>query len=112
MQKTTLGFNLYEKDDTFDITGETGLNATIEKINEVVEETKKSVSDGKEQLAAAITEKGIDTASEDTFETMAEKIKQIQSAGYGMHGKADTTIASDGTVRYVYGSCTIEQEDE
>lgn len=60
----------------------------------------------------AITEKGIDTASEDTFETMAEKIKQIQSAGYGMHGKADTSIASDGTVKYVYGTCTIEQEDE
>lgn len=77
MRKTTLGFNLYEKDDTFDITGENGLNATVEKINEVV-----------------------------------EKIKQTQSAGYGMHGKADTTIASDGTVKNVYGTCTIEQEDE
>ena len=74
MQKTTLGFNLYEKDDTFDVTGETGLNATIEKIN--------------------------------------EKIKQIQSAGYGMHGKADTTITSDGTVKNIYGACTIEQEGE
>lgn len=81
MQKTTLGFNLYEKDDTFDVTGETGLNATIEKINEVVE-------------------------------TMAEKIKQIQTAGYGMHGKTDTTITSDGTVKNIYGACTIEQEGE
>lgn len=81
-------------------------------IEKEMNEVKKSVSDSKEQLAAAITEKGIDTASEDTFETMAEKIKQIQLAGYGMHGKADTTIASDGTVRYVYGTCTIEQEDE
>lgn len=73
-------------------------------------EVKKSVSDSKEQLAAAITEKGIDTASEDTFETMAEKIKQIQSAGYGVSGYIDTTIETSGGIFAIYGLYMEEQE--
>ena len=88
------------------------LSQQVEKCNTDIETLKKSVSDGKDLLADAITEKGIQTASDDTFKLMAEKIKQIQSVGYGMYGKADTTIASNGTVRYIYGTCTIEKEGE
>lgn len=88
------------------------LSQQVEKCNIDIETLKKSVSDGKILLADAITEKGIKTASDDTFKLMAEKIKQIQSVGYGMYGKVDTTIASNGTVRYIYGTCTIEQEGE
>lgn len=88
------------------------LSQQVEKCNTDIETLKKSVSDGKDLLADAITEKGIQTASDDTFKLMAEKIKQIQSVGYGMYGKVDTTIASNGTVRYIYGTCTIEQEGE
>ena len=88
------------------------LSQQVEKCNTDIETLKKSVSDGKVLLADAITEKGIQTASDDTFEVMGEKIKQIQSVGYGVYGKTDTTIASNGTVRYIYGACTIEQEDE
>ena len=88
------------------------LSQQVEKCNTDIETLKKSVSDGKDLLADAITEKGIQTASDDTFELMAAKIRQIQSVGYGMYGKVDTTIASNGTVRYIYGTCTIEQEGE
>ena len=41
---------------------------------------KQSVSDGKAQVASAITGKGVQTASDATFETMANNIRQIQSA--------------------------------
>ena len=82
MQKTTLGFNLYEKDDKFNITGEKGsLNETIKKINQEIEDTKKSVSDGKSLVASAITEKGVETAADATFQTMHDNILDIKSGG-------------------------------
>lgn len=82
MQKTTLGFNLYEKDDKFNITGEKGsLNETIKKINQEIEDTKKSVSDGKTEVASAITEKGVATESTDSFAVMAENVRQIKTGG-------------------------------
>lgn len=58
------------------------LSQQVEQCNTDIETLKKSVSDGKDLLADAITEKGIQTASDDTFKLMAEKIKQIQSVGY------------------------------
>lgn len=45
----------------------------------VIEELKKSVSDGKTLVANAITEKGVSTSSDDTFETMATNILAIES---------------------------------
>ena len=48
-------------------------------LDDVKNEVKKSVSDGKEMLAVAITEKGIETASDDSFSTMADNIGQIES---------------------------------
>ena len=50
-------------------------------ITKEINEIKKSVSDGKEMLAVAITEKGIETASNDSFSTMAANIEQIESGG-------------------------------
>ena len=46
-----------------------------------IEDLKKSVSDGKVLLAGAITNKGVNTASTDTFETMANNINNINSGG-------------------------------
>lgn len=53
-------------------------NATVTK---EINELKKSVSDGKNKLAGAITTKGIETASADSFDTMAENIEKISSGG-------------------------------
>ena len=59
-----------QQGDTF---GAKELNAIGEEINEV----KKSVSDGKALVAAAITAKRVATAATDTFAKMAENIKKI-----------------------------------
>ena len=59
-----------QQGDTF---GAKELNAIGEEINEV----KKSVSDGKAEIAAAITAKRVATAATDTFAKMAENIKKI-----------------------------------
>lgn len=43
----------------------------------------QSVSNGKSAIAAAITDKGVETAADATFNTMAENIKAIKSGGSG-----------------------------
>lgn len=49
--------------------------AVTRKLNEVFQ----SVSSGKAQIASAITDKGISTDAEASFETMAENIRRIQT---------------------------------
>lgn len=44
-----------------------------------IDSLEKSVSDGKSTIASAITEMGIGTKSDDTFDTMAKNIKSISS---------------------------------
>lgn len=46
-------------------------------INEKLDEVFQSVSNGKELLADAITDKGVETSADDTFETMANNILSI-----------------------------------
>lgn len=53
----------------------------INSIKSEITELKKSVSDGKSLIASAITIKGIETQSDDTFETMATNINNIRSGG-------------------------------
>lgn len=51
----------------------------LTEVNTEITALKKSVSDGKEMLAAAITGKGVETASDDSFSTMAENVINIES---------------------------------
>lgn len=52
-----------------------GSYATIAQLNEV----KTSVSNGKSLIASAITDKGVSTASNATFQTMSNNIRSINS---------------------------------
>ncbi len=54
-----------------------------------LEDVKKHGSDVKEMLAAAITEKGVETASTDSFTTMAENVGKI--SGGGVVSKSNNT---------------------
>lgn len=75
------------------------LNALGEEINEV----KKSVSDGKAEIAAAITLKRVTTAASATFHTMAENIKKIVlGSGNAQKGNvlAGKTFTNDDGVEY------------
>ena len=54
---------------------------------------KKSVSDGKTLVAAAITGKGVATENTDSFEVMANNIGSIKSGG-----KSNTQILNDTLV--------------
>lgn len=53
------------------------VDQAVQDLQEDIASTKKSVSDGKTLVADAITAKGIDTAADATFATMAENIEDI-----------------------------------
>lgn len=63
------------------------VHASLENVNvtqpksfiDYITQVKKYVSDGKEMLAEAITGKGVETASNDSFSTMADNVGKIES---------------------------------
>lgn len=62
----------------------TGVNFVLDArqgkaLNDKIEELKKSVTDGKSAIASAITTKGVSTASDASFATMASNIKNIST---------------------------------
>ena len=54
---------------------------TTEQVNAAVNELFTSVSDGKSLIASAITDKGVATAADASFQTMRESILAIESGG-------------------------------
>lgn len=74
------------------------LDSKVKELEDGVAEAKKSVSDGKTLIAAAITAKKIITAATDTFAKMAENIMKIKTgAGTATQGDvlAGKTFSSD-----------------
>lgn len=55
------------------------IKAVVNEHETEINELFSSVSNGKEAIASAITDKGVETSSTDTFSTMANNIEQIPS---------------------------------
>lgn len=68
------------------------IDRTVGTLQEDVASTKKSVSDGKTLVANAITAKGIDTAADAAFATMAENIEEIVTLE---NGTEDATATAE-----------------
>ena len=68
---------------------------TSENVHDGMTELFTSVSDGKTKVASAITDKGVTTASNESFDTMANNIRDIDTLG---EGTADAT-ATAGDVK-------------
>ena len=62
-------------------TDKTYVDQQISNINTELAEVKQSVSNGKSLIASAITDKGIETLSDATFQTMADNIGLIEGNG-------------------------------
>lgn len=62
----------------------------------VVKEVFRSVSEGKELLASAITDKGVQTDADETFAGMAENIREITTGGGGRGGLSLCMYEIDG----------------
>lgn len=59
------------------------VNNAISNLNNNTNQLFQSVSDGKSKIAEAITDKGVATSANDSFDTMAGNIRSIQSGGGG-----------------------------
>lgn len=66
-----------QQGDAFGAKELNAIGAEINNLTDEVAETKKSVSDGKKMIAAAITLKKVATAATDSFSTMANNISKI-----------------------------------
>ena len=62
-----------------DLVTESYVNQEIKKTNTRIEELFQSVSNGKELLASALTDKGIPTLASESFEEIARKILSLGS---------------------------------
>lgn len=78
-----------------------GVYATVEDLNDFrveVDALKKSVSDGKTLVAGAITDKGVNTATDATFATMAGNIAAIKT-NPALQAKTATLSTADQTIK-------------
>ena len=74
-------------------------NKVIKKyIDDETNKLKKSVSDGKTKVANAITDKGVETATDATFDVMAENISKIETGGGELHGATLAVSTEENTL--------------
>ena len=78
--------------------GDEDLATASKTINGAINELFQSVSNGKSLIASAITDKGVMTSENDTFETMAENILLINT------NSVDVDINTEGLLLYVNAS--------
>ena len=86
---------------------------TADDVQEAIDEVFQSVSDGKTLIAAAITDKGVETSASDSFATMANNIENISGSGgsatryvlrlTGGSGSSSYTIPEDGYYLMIAG---------
>lgn len=92
-QSYALGLN--NSSQIKDIENEIGsatLNTSAQDLKGAINEVFLSVSNGKQLIATAITDKGVETSSDSTFQTMATNIKNISSANINVEGFTEYTL--------------------
>lgn len=76
-------------------TTEPGFAADALKTKEAINQCFQSASDGKKLVASAITGKGVPTASDATFQVMADNIKKIEQGAKAESGSGTLWVATE-----------------
>lgn len=76
------------------------IDETIKEQEDTITELKKSVSDGKSLVAGAITDKGVNTATDATFATMAKNISNISTGTDTSDANATEEQILSGAIAY------------
>lgn len=69
------------------------VNTAITKLNDNQQNLFQSVSSGKAKIAGAITDKGVTTSANDSFDTMSNNIRAITTGGTILEGYVNTSDA-------------------
>ena len=72
----------------------------IPQLSDEVEELKISVSEGKALIASAVTDKGVSTADDATFSTMANNIRLISGGSSDMNLQSISVTPETETITY------------
>ena len=73
-------------------------------LSDEISSLKSSVSNGKSLIASAITDKGVSTASDATFQTMSNNIRNIET----VHDQFDFTYTGEYAIEYDSGGWKIK----
>ena len=74
------------------------VNKAINTLDKNIDELFQSVSDGKEEIAEAITDKGVATSATDSYSTMASNIRKIETTPPGYVDTSDATANPEDIV--------------
>lgn len=88
------------------------LAGTLSEMEDEMGQLKKSVSDGKALVASAITDCGVSTESDATFQTLADNVYEVYRLGYAK-GYADAqSDMADYQCEYLYHIHSTESQSE
>lgn len=91
-----------------DYTGDMAvIDDELANINKEVTGLKKYVSDGKRLVASAITDKGVETETDATFEELAANISEIQTGTEYRIGLTELTTSLCQSDEYVLPLCKL-----
>ena len=83
----------------------------IVNANNEISSLKSSVSNGKSLIAAAVTDKGVPTAASDSFTTMSNNIRNIETKQYSGPAPLSGTLAVGATVTFDSKSWIVMHND-
>ena len=113
LKTRTIELEIYDGMKSTDILPEPLEQEWYVKLQEKFEDLKKRGADYKERLAAVISDKGVETAGTESWETIIGNAKKISSGGnYGMLIDTSPWINPTGLVSDVYGMIENLSQEE